>query len=180
MSDEAVAAATGRTWVQWVQALDTLEAHKLAHKPLAELLHREFQAGDWWAQMVAVGYERIKGNRVKNQKADGFSVSASKSIAAPVATVYQAIADQRRRKAWLGSDWALRTSQENKSLRLDGPVLEGMAGQEGIAVLMVYAKGDAKTTLTVEHNKLASAERHAHWKAFWSDALARLKQKLEK
>lgn len=65
--------------------------------------------------MVAVGYERLKGLRVKNQKADGFEVSASRTFDLPVSVVYETCIDS---KNWVGEALRLRTSCENKSMRV--------------------------------------------------------------
>jgi hypothetical protein len=43
--------------------------------------------------MVTVGYEQVTGRRVKNQKTDGFEISVSKTIAAPVAVAFEAWKD---------------------------------------------------------------------------------------
>jgi|GEM_PF-4858550 len=38
--------------------------------------------------MVAVGYEQARGLRQKNQSAQGFQVTSSKTVAVPVARLY--------------------------------------------------------------------------------------------
>ena len=47
-------------------------AAKWPHKEIASFLHDQ-DCGDWWSQMVAVGYEQARGLRVKHQTADGFT-----------------------------------------------------------------------------------------------------------
>ena len=56
MSDEAVRAATGRDWSEWRALLDKRGAAGLDHGAIVGLV-REACGGDWWSQMVTVGYE---------------------------------------------------------------------------------------------------------------------------
>ena len=79
--------------------------------------------------MVAVLYERIQGLRVKNQRTDGFALSASRVVTVPLASHYAEFSEPDRMKQWLGETLRIRTAIENKSMRFDGP------GEEGIAAL---------------------------------------------
>src|SRR5262245_2781196 len=63
MKDDVISAKTGRTWQQWVRTLDTDGAAAMPHRAIAALVHEKYDVGDWWAQSVTVGYERIKGLR---------------------------------------------------------------------------------------------------------------------
>jgi hypothetical protein len=60
VSGETVKKATGRDWDEWGRALDGENAHTLTHGEIARLLHETFNVGDWWSQMVAVGYEQLR------------------------------------------------------------------------------------------------------------------------
>jgi Domain of unknown function (DUF4287) len=71
MSDETIAAKTGRTWREWVRALDDDKAASLPHRDIARLVHEKHGIGEWWAQTVTVGFERIKGLRDRGQRRDG-------------------------------------------------------------------------------------------------------------
>ncbi len=71
MSDQSVAAKTGHTWQEWVRLLDADEAAAMRHRDIAALVHGKHGVGDWWAQTVTVGYERIKGLRDLGQRRDG-------------------------------------------------------------------------------------------------------------
>src|SRR5262245_61867304 len=78
MRDAALEAKTGCNWERWVFALDKLGAMSLTHTELAAMVHARYSIPSWWAQTVAVGYERIRGKRAKNEVASGFAVSKSK------------------------------------------------------------------------------------------------------
>ena len=88
--------------------------------------------------MVAVGYERIEGLRVKNWKADGFALSASRVVTVPLASYYAEFSEPDRKKEWLGETLRIRTANENRSMRFDGP------GEEGISAVNFYPKSASK------------------------------------
>ena len=90
VSDAAVKAKTGRTWAQWCAVLDRAKADAMSHREIASMLHAKFDVGDWWAQMVTVGYERAKGKRAVNQTAQGFRTNISRTIPSPASAVYAA------------------------------------------------------------------------------------------
>jgi hypothetical protein len=174
ISSEAVRAKTGKGWAEWFAILDKAGAAKWPHKEIASFLHDQ-KCGDWWSQMVTVGYEQARGLRVKHQTADGFTAGASKTVTAPVATLFRAWTDARRRAQWLpdAADVAIRSATENKSLRLvwtDGT---------STIVVQVYPKGADKSQVTIERRKLKSAKEVSQVKAFWSAALDKLKSLLE-
>ncbi len=172
-SSEAVRKATGKDWAGWVKALDKEKAQALAHKDIAILVRDKFGVGDWWAQMVTVGYERIKGLRVKNQKADGFEVSASKTVAVDAVTALEAFTDAKRLKAWFGKTMKLRTASAGKSARFDSP--EGV----GVVSLWLTAKAADKTSVSLQHMQLPDEASAEKMRAYWKAALEKYKIYLE-
>jgi uncharacterized protein YndB with AHSA1/START domain len=171
---EAVRARTGKGWAEWFALLDKAGAVQWPHKVIARHLHEQ-GCGDWWSQAVAVGYERARGLRVKHQAADGFTAGASKTVAAPAATLFRAWTDAKRRARWLpdSARVTIRSATPNKSLRLvwtDGT---------STVVVQFYPKGDAKSQVTIERRKLASEKEVGRVKAYWSTALDALKALLE-
>src|SRR5678815_4087883 len=74
----------------------------------------------WNAQAVTVSYERARGLRVVGQRSDGFTVTASKTVAVPVEQLYDAFVDPSARARWLPGD-ALRerTAARPKRARFD-------------------------------------------------------------
>jgi len=173
ISSEAVRAKTGKTWVQWFALLDKARAQAMSHKDIVAVLSGKHGLGPWWRQMVAVAYEQAKGLRAKHEKPDGFEISRSKTIKAPVDDVYEAWGNTRRRAQWLpGAKLTIRKATENKILRVtwgDGSNLE----------VSLHAKGATKTQIVVQHGKLASARAGAKQKEYWGEAFDRLAQLLE-
>jgi hypothetical protein len=172
-SSDAVLKATGKDWAAWVKALDKEKAHTLPHKDIAVMLRDRFGVGDWWAQMVTVGYERIKGLRVKNQKADGFEVSASKTVAVDAVTALEAFTDAKRLKAWFGKTMKLRTVSAGKSARFDAP-----AGG-GVVSLWLTAKAADKTGVALQHMQLPDEASAEKMRAYWKAALDKYKTYVE-
>jgi uncharacterized protein YndB with AHSA1/START domain len=168
VSDAAVTRATGRDWAEWCRLLDKEGAAKMGHADIARLVDQKFKGGPWWSQMVAVGYEQLRGLRALHQKPGGFEISRSKTIAAPVARVYKAWHSPAMRRKWLADpDVTIRTATENKSLRfawIDGTT-RGEAYFTG--------KGE-KTAVTVQHAKLDTARAAAKMKKYWGEQLAKL------
>jgi hypothetical protein len=58
MSDQALIEGTGVNWRTWLELLDERGAAGLDHAAVEQMLVREFEIDGWWAQSIAVGYER--------------------------------------------------------------------------------------------------------------------------
>jgi uncharacterized protein YndB with AHSA1/START domain len=174
ISTAAVRAKTGKGWADWFKLLDRAGAVEMNHTAIAKHLHDKHDCPPWWSQMIAVGYEQERGLRVKHQKYDGgFSASASKTVAVPLADLYAAWTDAKLRRRWLpGAKITVSTATPNKSLRIvwgDGTRVE--AG--------FLAKGAGKSQVAVEHRKLAGVQAVAKAKEYWTTALGKLKEMLE-
>jgi uncharacterized protein YndB with AHSA1/START domain len=172
MSDAALKAATGCPWKRWVNALDHAGAASWPHGRIAEYVRTQFEVGPWWTQAVVVGYERIRGLREKGQMRSGrYTVNKSRTVAAPVATLYRAFTVARTRARWLdGAKLEVRGATANKSVRMrwsDGTPLEAR----------FTARGTGRSAVAIEHRELPSREAASGIKTFWSerlDALAAL------
>lgn len=169
MADAAVAASTGKTWVQWVDALDALEVSGLDHAAIAARVRDEWpELGVWWVQTVTVGYERIRGLRVLGQTCSGdFAASRSRTFPVPVATLFAAFGEDAR-EGWMGVPTVVRTSSEGRSMRLTWP--------DGTIVACWFTDKGSKSSVSVQHGKLPSAEHREHAKEAWGarlDALGR-------
>jgi len=145
IGSDAVHAKTGRTWAEWIAALDKAGAAAWPHKKIAEFVHDEFDCPPWWGQMVTVGYEQAKGLRVKNQTASGYNATASKTIAVPITQLYKAWTDPKVRDRWLvgAKKMVIRKATPNRSLRI-----AWTDGTTAVAV-MFYPKGAGKSQVAV-------------------------------
>ena len=177
MSDEAVRAKTGRTWKQWVRELDAIDAISMPHRDIARRVHESFDIPGWWAQMVTVGYERIRGLREIGQRRGGhsdrtFEASKSKTFGVPVSRLYRAFADKATRERWLPEvEMKIRTSIRDKSMRITWP--------DGTSVHAYFvAKGPDKSQLALQHVGLPDRLEVTARKAYWAERLETLKDLL--
>ena len=159
---------------EWIAILDKAGAKSWPHAEIALWLHKKHKVPDWWCQMVTVGYEQASGRRVKNQKSDGFEISVSKTIAAPVAVAFDAWKDAALREQWLpGVQLTVRKATPHKSIRItwsDGTNLS----------VNFWPKGPLKCQVVPQHAKLADAETAEKMKTYWADQLEALRAFLEK
>ncbi len=174
ISSAAVKKATGRTWAQWLAVLDKAKAKNLPHKDIALLLHQKLKVPDWWCQMVTVGYEQARGLRVKHQKADGFEVSVSKTMVAPVDRAFAAWRDASLREQWLPrTPLTVRKATPHKSIRILWP-------DDTVLSVNFWPKGPLKCQVVPQHGKLVTPEAAEKMKAYWAEKLEALRAFLEK
>jgi len=173
MSDAAVQAKTGKTWPEWFVVLDKAGAQQMTHRQIATYLASEHGVPGWWCQMVTVGYERAHG-RAKHKRPDGYSISASRTLAVPVAKLYRAWNDTRTRARWLPkAPFTIRKATPGKSLRVTWGEHENLS-------IGFYDKGESKSQVALEHSKLPNAKEAAKAKAYWAEAMERLIALIEK
>lgn len=171
ISDEAVRSKTGKDWSEWFAILDAAGAADMSHKEIVAYLNQEHGVGPWWQQMVTVTYEQERGLRDKHETAQGYQISRSKTIGAPVGSLYHAWQDEATRQRWLpDAPLTIRKATENKTLRITWG-----DGETSVDVYF-YPKGEQKTQVTVQHNKLADAAAAEQMKAYWAEKLARLQE----
>jgi hypothetical protein len=173
VSDQKIKEATGRTWEAWLSILDRWGARDRKHGETVDFLMTHDVEG-WYAQAIAVGYERSRGMRLKHQQADGFTIYASKTIAVPIDVLFNAFVDSRKRKRWL-TDGAM-------SLRNSRPGLTARFNWEDGSTRVTVSfedKGPSKSTVAVAHERLADPDEAETAKALWKERLVRLKSFLE-
>jgi uncharacterized protein YndB with AHSA1/START domain len=174
MSDEAMLRGSGRPIGEWLEILDAWGATDRKHPEIARWLVAEHGIGGWWAQSVTVAYERARGMRAVHQQTGGFSVSATRTVAAPADRVLAAFTDPGLRDGWLPEAPMRRrrtTAANVARFDWDEPPSRVVVG--------LVPKQGARTQVAVAHEKLATAEDAARMKAAWRAWLGRLKQHLE-
>jgi hypothetical protein len=173
VSDEAVKAKTGKIWSGWFSALDKAGAKQLGHSAIAQLLVTKHGVPGWWSQMITVEYELSRGLREKHQKSDGYSVSATKTIATTLSDLYEATASETRRKHWLPKG-TFKPSSQTKNKYVNGEWRKGTRINFGF-----YAKGGDKAQISVQVNKLREKSDVDREREAWKAALAKLQTLLE-
>ena len=194
MSDAAIRRGTGRGWDEWLAVLDAWGGTSRTHPEIATYLCEVQGVDDWWAQGVTVGYERARGMRAVGQLPDGYGTSASKTVAVPVARLYEAFVDPALRARWLpDAPFTISTTTLNKAVngawagkgnggtgarRVGKP--GGAPGGEGARVgtsrvaVLFTAKGSQKSQVALQHRRLVDAEAAAAMKVYWRERLAAL------
>ena len=172
MSDAAVSKRTGRTWAQWVDVLDAREAGDKPHRGIVEIVS-SLGTPDWWSQMVTVGYERIRGLRERGQQRDGgYEASKSRTYNVPVATLFDAFLNARRRNRWLPVRVAVRSSVRPKRMRIEWD-------DKTVVQVGFLDKGRSKSAVAIQHQKLRDKAAANAMKSAWSNYFDRLGQVLD-
>ena len=129
----------------------------------------------WNAQAVADSYERARGLREVGEHADGFTITASKTVAVPVERLYDAFVDASLRRAWLpDADLRERTPPGPRSARFDwGDGDDARARHLRRQGRREEHRGASPTSASPTR---AEADR---MKAFWRERVAALKEVLE-
>ena len=176
-SDAEITRRTGRGWEAWFDLLDEWGAAERPHREVARWVAEQLgiEPLGWEAQAVTLSYERARGLRALGQRADGFAVTASRTVAVPVEALYAAFVDPALRERWL-PDGQLRerTATKPKSARFD------WGDGETRVNVSFDAKGSSRSVVTVEHARLADADEAARRKAWWRERLSALKTQLER
>ena len=176
LSDEMMRERTGRTWEQWFAALDEWGAVERRHREIAAWLQDEHGVDGWWAQSVTVGYEQARGMRAPGERSGGgFSATASKTVGVPVERLFEAFANEEERRRWApDATLELVRATPGKSMRFDW--------DDGATRVVVGfdVKGESKSSVGLEHERLPDAGEAERLKAYWRGRLAELKEFLER
>jgi hypothetical protein len=173
MSGAAVKAKTGKDWAGWFGALDKAGAAELDHGSIARMLVDKHGIPGWWSQMVTVEYERARGLRAPYETTSGFSVGVSKTIAASLLGLYAATANAARRKKWFPEGEFKPTSQTKDKY------LNGAWNTNARLNIGFYAKGERKSQIAVQVNKLAKGTDVEKERKAWKAAVLKLQKMLE-
>ena len=176
-SDAEIRRRTGRGWEEWFDLLDEWHADEMTHREVArrvaELLGIEPLV--WEAQAVTFSYERTRGLRAVGQRADGGSpITASRTVAVPVERLFDIV----RRPVG-----AYRLAARRRAVRAGGHPADvdpvRLRGDATRVHVVLDAKGPGRSTVTVEHDRLAGAAEADRMKAYWRERLTVLKARLE-
>jgi hypothetical protein len=175
-SDQKIRERTGRGWEEWFDLLDEWGATDREHREIARWVAEKLGIEPlvWEAQAVTVSYERARAGRAVGERADGFAITASKTVSVPVERLYDVFADESLRRRWLpDAPLGERTATRAKTAHFDWG-----AGDTRVHVTFI-AKDEGKSTAAVEHARLPDAAEADRMKAWWRDRLAILKERLE-
>ena len=102
MTDADARDATGKAWEDWFRAIDANGGPAPGRRAITDWLMKEHGLAPWWAQTIAVEYERTRGVREKDGRPKGYAICVTKTIAAPADRVFDAFGDPALMREWLG------------------------------------------------------------------------------
>ena len=174
VAEERVIEATGHGWDHWLDALDEWGATRRTHTEIARWLRDERGVPGWYSQAISVTYERARGMRAVGEGVNGFTVSASRTIAVPAERLFAAFEDPALRERWLpGAEVAVRTATPPRLARYDWD------GGPSRLVVGIEALEDGRSRVGLSHERLAGAAERDRLKPWWRERLTALKQLLE-
>ena len=167
--------ATGREREEWFAALDEWGAPGRPYREIADWLMGEHDLSKWWAQKLIVEYEQERGLRRPGARRNGtFEVSATKTVEVPVARLFDAFVDSRRRNRWLtDGKMTLQTSERGRSARF---LWEDGATRVNVDFVK---KDSSRSTVVVSHQRLTDADQAQAEKTRWRERLNEIKSLLE-
>lgn len=192
-------AATGRDAADWVAWLDERGGRGLPHGDLAKLAAAEIRAlrgpledgaksanPDWWAQHVAVHYERHIGRRAVGQRCDGdWSASASKTVPGDMTAARDDFAgfmagvladrgglhpDADGLPVPANADATVSDTEKWRYWRV--PLADGSRVTVNVQTKAPGKDGAVKSTLAVNHDSLADEAARDRSRTFWHAILA--------
>ncbi len=171
-SDDAVAAATGRGWDQWIDMIERWDGDGDDHAAVARYLEAEHGLDGWWSQTVTVGFERITGRRLPHQRADGtFAVSKSATVDVAADRLQAMLLDDTdRADLFPGQATRRRSRPSSKAIRIGFVTGVAAIGLETVGD-GGGASGQARTKVTVRHEELPDPTAVDHWRGYWAQWL---------
>jgi uncharacterized protein YndB with AHSA1/START domain len=174
VADESMQRATGKRHAEWFALLDAWGGTDHSHTEIARWLSETHGVPGWWTQSITVAYERARGLRARHQMRDGFSISATKTVAVTPERALSAITNARLRSGWLpGAPLRQRPTRAASSARFD------WADPPSRVMVGVAPKGTSKSLVYVTHEQLPDAEAGERMKRVWRASLVELKAFLE-
>lgn len=168
MSDETMRARTGRGHNEWADIIEAWDGDCTDHAAVAKYLHSNFDELDgWWSQGVTVSYERITGQRLPFQRADGsFACSKSRTVTIDADVLRKMLlSSEHRPDLFPGEPTELLSKPTTKVLRI------AIGPGKAAALFTIADVGDGRAKVTVEHEKLPTYDSVEEWKFFWSEWL---------
>jgi len=194
LTDEAIQAATGKTWDEWFTVLDERGGPAAGRRAIGDYLYSEYKVDIWWVSAINVQYEAARGVKERDGRGKGYTICATKTITAPLDRVYAAWASAAELDQWFGSDHHADVSDGGSYSNSDGDTgtykrvrpnkdlrftWENPAHQPSIVDVLFADKGKGKTGVQVTHDRIQTREEADGLRAGWGEALDRLKALLE-
>lgn len=186
VDDAACVAATGKRISDWFGVLDGQSG--IGRRDAVQLLYAQMDKNIWWATTVWVEYEASKLILKKDGRAEGYNICATKTIAAPLAEVFTAFTPEGL-AGWFGAVSGSGTLTDESGNEFEPTRVRAnkdhrwkwrTAGIEHPTdVDIAFAEKGGKIGITLTHNRIQDRAEADGLRAAWSEALNRLKARLE-
>lgn len=174
-SDEAMIRGSGKGHEEWFALLDAWGATERKHPEIARWLHDTYGVPGWWTQNITVNYERARGMRRPGEMSDGFTVGATRTIAADPEPLLAAFTTEALRELWLpGAPMQPRPTRAKLTARFD------WSDPPSRVVVNVAPKSEGKAIVAIAHEKVPDAESAERLKVAWRGWLGELKAVIER
>ncbi len=190
VTNQATKAATGKTLDQWYLELDKIDGLKQGRRAINSHLNEQ-KVDPWWCTTISIEYEKHHDVRKKDGLYEGYFICSTKTIAAPVADVFEAWSSGEKLSQWFGSSTKADVKdnggfenidgdkgtflrvRKNKDLRLTigNPAFSAPAQVD----VQFQDKGKGKTGVMVNLTRLQTRADADGLRAAWAEALDRLK-----
>jgi uncharacterized protein YndB with AHSA1/START domain len=195
MSAAEARARTGRDWDAWYALLDAAGGAAPGRRAITESLARDHALEPWWAQTIAVEYERARGVHEKDGRPKGYFICVTKTIGAPAEAVFDAFSTQKGIGSWLGGGAEVDFKEGGRFSTADGnrgtftkiarPKTLRFVWDDADPALAsqvevkLTPKGE-KTAFLLNHERIQTRALADGLRAAWGEAVDRLKRHLER
>ena len=193
MADADVKAATGKVWKDWYRLLDTEGGPAPGRRAITDRLMKDHGLDAWWAQTIAVEYERAKALHEKDGRPKGYSICVTKTITTTPERVFDAFGNAAVMQTWFGDAKAdfkeggtFATTDGNrgtytkvarpKTLRF---IWEDDDPKAASTVELKLMPNGKKVGLVLNHERIQTRPHADGLRAAWVAAIEKLKQTLE-
>jgi uncharacterized protein YndB with AHSA1/START domain len=189
--DMACRTATGRTKVQWFEAIDASGADGRAG--IGKFLQGE-KVDPWWIGTLTVEFEAARGIVEKDGRPRGYSICSTKTVDATAPRVFRALTTSADLAAWFGGGATIAAKEGGAIADRDGRLgqvtrvrpdkalaftWDAAGFGEGSRVEVLVQPKGTKTGLVVNHTRIAARHDADELRGMWEGALQRLKAHLE-
>ncbi|CAH2398778.1 conserved hypothetical protein [Mesorhizobium ventifaucium] len=163
-------AETGRSWEEWLVFLGRIGAADLSHAEIARRVRETGLASGWWSQSITVAYEQHIGRRIPGQDNDGrFAVSTTKTVPGSMDETLARWATFMTAQKDIGGI-AISRGPETSVSRKWRYWRCGLANGTRV-IAGIGDKPGGKSSLAVQHEKLATADDVECWRNYWKSLL---------
>lgn len=196
-TDEQIKKDTGKTWAQWFRLIDDFDGLAQGRRNTVQFIYDQHNIKDvWWCATIAVEYEHAKGVLERDGLRKGYSICATKTLAADADAVFAAWADVTLLNRWFtnGAKQAFEVGGRYENGDGDRGVFKKIKpGKEivftweqpkhtagSFVEVKIAPKDKGKCQVMVNHNRIQTRDEADDLREAWGGALEKLKELLEK